>query len=123
MKPERRSLHLLSITQAKAKMFEYDVPQEHHIPISRDPSRLFTLAIGLLGDLAARINSNSVDQAEVRNLEEDLFFSARFFDAYFQANLDKEISPYLWLLGSASYYLSSLPGSSYYWQKKSILGN
>jgi POLQ-like helicase len=118
MKPERRSLHLLSITQAKAKMFEYDVPQEHHIPISRDPSRLFTLAIGLLGDLAARINSNSVDQAEVRNLEEDLFFSARFFDAYFQANLDKEISPYLWLLGSASYYLSSLPGSSLLLAKK-----
>jgi superfamily II DNA/RNA helicase len=112
MKPESRSLYLLSITQAKAKMYEYAVPEEHHIPITRDPARLFTLAISLLGDLAVQINTEGADPAIIQGLEKNLSFSARFFDSYFQAKLDPEIYPYLWILGSASYYLSALPGSS-----------
>lgn len=112
MKPESRSLYLLSITQAKAKMYEYAVPEEHHIPIPRDPARLFTLAISLLGDLAVQINTVGTDPAIIQELQNNLFFSAQFFNSYFQAKLDSEITPYLWLLCSASYYLCALPGSS-----------
>jgi len=112
MKPESRSQYLLSITQAKAKMYEYAVPEEHHIPIPRDPTRLFTLSIGLLGDLAAHLNTEEADPAINQELQDNLAFSARFFDSYFQAKLDTETNPYLWMLGSASYYLSALPGSS-----------
>jgi len=36
MKPETRSRRLLSITRSKAKMYEYDVPEEHHIDLTRD---------------------------------------------------------------------------------------
>ena len=40
-------------------------------------------------------------------------FSARFFDAYIHALLNNDLRFYLLLLGSASYYLCDLPGSSY----------
>ena len=112
MKPEQRSRSLLGVTRSKAKMYEYDVPKEHHIRIIQDPAKLFALAIGLLGDLAARTNSEDVNEAYLKELRENLQFSARFFDAYLQSRLNDEIDPYLWLLGAASYYLCDLPGSS-----------
>ncbi len=112
MKPERNSLRLLSITQAKAKMYEYDVPLENHIVIPQDPARLFTLTIGLLGDLAAQVNSKESNPHSIEELEKVLFFSSKFFDSYFNTRLDSDNDPYLLLLGSASYYLSQLPGSS-----------
>jgi len=93
-------------------MFEYGIPEEHHIEIARDPAELFTLAISILGDLAARTNWESTDDDYLNELREDLQFSARFFDAYLQSRLKKDIDPHLLLLGAASYYLCGLPGSS-----------
>ena len=61
MKPEDNSFRLLSITRSKAKMYEYGIPEEHHIQIFRDPARLFPLTIGILGDLAAQINGENQD--------------------------------------------------------------
>lgn len=112
MRPERKSQVLLGITRAKAKMFEYGVPEEHHIQIPRDPAKLFPLAIGLLGDLAA--TSCDADSAEdfLGELRKNLHFSSRFFDAYHQAQLNDSLDPYLLLLGAAAYYLCDLPGSS-----------
>ena len=37
---------------------------------------------------------------------------ARFFDAYLQSRLNSDLDPYVLLLGSASFYLCDLPGSS-----------
>lgn len=110
MKPEESSRHLLGITRSKAKMYEYDVPQEDHITVYRDPSNLFPLSIGLLGDLAAHLNSQQID--EISELKANLQFSAQFFDNFFQARLSQGLDPYLFLLGSAAYYLCDLPGSS-----------
>jgi superfamily II DNA/RNA helicase len=112
MKPEQRSQTLLGITRSKAKMFEYDVPSQYHIDIPQDPSRLFTLSIGMLGDLAARSNEGSPDVQQLNALKANLQFSARFFDAYMQGRFDQALDPYLMLLGAASYYLCELPGSS-----------
>jgi hypothetical protein len=112
MRPERRSQLLLGVTRSKAKMYEYDVPEEHHIKIKQDPAKLFTLAIGLLGDLSARINSEVINEDYLKELRETLLFSARFFDAYLESRLNHEYDPYLLLLGAASYYLCNLPGSS-----------
>jgi POLQ-like helicase len=112
MKPEQRSHTLLGITRSKAKMFEYDVPPEHHINIPGDPSRLFTLSIGILGDLAARSNENSPEIQQLNALRANLQFSARFFDAYMQGRFNQTLDPYLMLLGASSYYLCELPGSS-----------
>lgn len=110
MRPELKSQLLLGVTRSKAKMLEYGIPEEHHIKITQDPAKLFTLSIGLLGDLAAAINSE--DQSSLSEMRNNLLFSARFFDSYLESKLNEKLDPYLVLLGSASYYLCDLPGSA-----------
>lgn len=112
MKPERNSQRLLSITRSKAKMYEYSVAIEDHIDIPRDPIQLLPLAIGILGDLAAEINSVNSDTIDFNEQEKDLQFSAQFFDSYLNSRLNEQLNPYILLLGAASYYLCNLPGSS-----------
>lgn len=112
MKPEQKSQNLLSVTRAKAKMFEYDLPLEHHIKITEDPAKLFSISIGLLGDFAYALNNNEAEEEKLLRLKEHLIFSARFFDSFYQAKLEEVISPYLMLIGAASYYLCDLPGSA-----------
>lgn len=112
MRPEQKSQLLLGVTRSKAKMLEYSVPEEHHIKITQDPAKLFTLSIGLLGDLAAAINREEPDPDSLAELKTNLLFSARFFDSYLQSKLNETLDPYLVLLGSASYYLCDLPGSA-----------
>ena len=112
MRPEQKSQLLLGVTRSKAKMLEYSVPEEHHIKITQDPAKLFTISIGLLGDLAAAINRNEPDPDSLSELRTNLLFSARFFDSYLQSKLNEKLDPYLVLLGSASYYLCDLPGSA-----------
>lgn len=112
MKPERKSKTLLAITQSKAKMYEYNVPLEHHINLPREPSRLFSLVIGLLGDAAVKIISSDNSKEDLIELKRNLEFSARFFDAYLQSRLDEDLNSYLLLLGASTYYLCDLPGSA-----------
>lgn len=113
MKPDRKSQRLLAVTRSKAKMIEYHVPEEYQgIDLSLHPNMLFTISIGLLGDLAAAINRETPDSESLLQLKTNLLFSARFFDSYLQAKLNKVLDPYLVLLGAASYYLCDLPGSS-----------
>lgn len=112
MRPEQRSQLLLGVTRSKAKMLEYGVPAEHHIKITQDPAKLFTISIGMLGDLAAGINREELESDALTELRNNLLFSARFFDSYLQSKLNEALDPYLVLLGSASYYLCDLPGSA-----------
>jgi hypothetical protein len=93
-------------------MYEYGVALEDHINIPQDPARLFTLAIGLLGDAAVRPGTDQVTNALADESLKDLRFSARFFDAYLQTRLNESLNPYVTLLAASSYYLCDLPGSS-----------
>lgn len=112
MRPELKSQLLLGVTRSKAKMFEYGVPEEHHIKIGQDPAKLFTISIGLLGDLAAAINRNEHDPDSLLELRNNLLFSTHFFDSYLQSKLNETLDPYLVLLGSAAFYLCDLPGNA-----------
>lgn len=112
MKPENKSYNLLNVTRAKAKMFEYHVPESDHIKIPEDPAKLLTISIGLLGDFAASVNRGESGDEYLVKLKKNLLFSAHFFDAYHQSRLDGTLDPYLMLLGSASYYLCDLQGAS-----------
>lgn len=112
MKPEQRSQVLLGITRSKGKMFEYDIPDGYHIKVTQDPSRLFTLAIGILGELAAHQDGHAKEDVQFDELKGSLEFSARFFDAYIQAKFDRNLDFYLLLLAAASFYLCDLPGSA-----------
>ena len=103
----------MGVTRSKAKMIEYHVPEEYQeIDLSLHPNKLFTISIGLLGDLAAAINREESDPYSLSELKTNLLFSARFFDSYLQSKLNETLDPYLVLLGSASYYLCDLPGSA-----------
>jgi superfamily II DNA/RNA helicase len=94
-------------------MIEYHVPEAYQdIDLSLHPNKLFTISIGLLGDLAAAINREEPDPDSLAELKTNLLFSARFFDSYLQSKLNETLNPYLVLLGSASYYLCDLPGSA-----------
>ena len=112
MKPESTSRRLLSNTQAKAKMFEFSVPADHHVDVPVSPTRLFPLTIGNLGELAARINDNNISEEDLKELQENLPFSARFFDVFAETKLNEEYDRYLHLVGAAAYYLCNLPGSA-----------
>lgn len=111
MKPKRKSKNLLSITRSKAKMYEYSILLEDHINISEyNPAKLYKLSISLIGDLSYYIIEDNLEK--VHEIKKNLLFSAQFFDALLQSNLDEGNSDYLKLIGSAAYYLCDLPGSS-----------
>lgn len=99
MKPKQKSHTLLGVTRSKAKMLEYGIPEKHHIKITQDPAKLFTLSIGILGNIAARTNRSNLQPEELAELRQDLNFSAHFFDAYLQSKLNEALDPYLILLG------------------------
>jgi len=111
MKPKSRSKHLLSITRSQAKMYEYSIPQEFHSDISNyDPSKLYLLTIGLIGDLSFYVIEDN--REKIKEIKEELKFASHFFDAFLQSKLKEEHNNYLKLIGSASYYLCDLQGSA-----------
>lgn len=111
MKPEYRSNHLLSITRAKSKMYEYSIPAESHINISEySPAELYSLTIGLISDLSYYVIENNVEKVD--EIKKDLLFSAHFFDAFLQSKLKEEHEVYLKIIGASSFYLCDLPGSA-----------
>lgn len=111
MKPEKESRKLLSVVRAKAKMWEYNVPEEEHIKIKKDPAQLFLLAIGMLGDLASSINEGSEIPEYIEEKIGQLRFSANFFDTYVKSRLNETLTDYHVLLAASAYYLCGLPGS------------
>ena len=94
MRPEQKSTLLLGVTRSKAKMLEYGVPEEHHITLTQDPAKLFTISIGLLGDIAAAINRDEPDPDALSALRNKLLFSARFFDSYLESQLNQTLDQY-----------------------------
>src|SRR5215218_1695515 len=97
MKPESASRRLLSNTQAKAKMFEFSVSAEQHVHVPVSPTRLFPLTIGNLGEIAARISDGNITEEDLNELQDNLPFSARFFDAFAETKLNEEFTQYLHL--------------------------
>jgi len=93
-------------------MYEFQIPQEHHIDMRVDPNLLFALAIGMVGDAAAAIAIGA--EADPRRLTppEALRFAATYFDAYINARLDADIAPEFGVLASAAYYMSENPGNA-----------
>ena len=107
MKPEIKSKHLLKIIKAQAKMWEYNLPkEEHNVYFPTDPSTLFPLTIGLLGDLCRKINNGE----ETTNF--DKLFAPQFFDAFINAKFDTKINDCLFLLGASAFYLADMPGNA-----------
>jgi POLQ-like helicase len=115
MRLERSSKIYLSITKSKAKMYEFGVEEEHHINLTIEPQKLLLLTIGILGDLSAMEASHLAqddNEEEYLALKNQLIDVSQYFDSLNNSRLESSLSNYLNLLGSASYYLADMPGSS-----------
>ncbi|WP_425991061.1 DEAD/DEAH box helicase [Afipia sp. DC4300-2b1] len=112
MRPEANAQRLLSVTRAKAKMFEFDVPLEYHIALPQRPELLFSLAVGLLGDAAAAIAEGERIAPREETTAESLLFAATYFESYIESRLNGEVSIDFSVLGAAAYYLADNPGSA-----------
>ena len=112
MKPKDKSKTVLGITQSKAKMHEYSIPEEYQdINMYIDPAKLLSLTIGIIGDVASSIAKES-ESDDLTQQRETLLFAAQYFDSYLESRLNSELDQYLLLVGAAAYYLCDLPGSS-----------
>jgi hypothetical protein len=115
MKLERSSKIYLAITKSKAKMYEFGVDEEHHIDLTIEPQKLLLLTIGILGDLSA-IEASGLAEGNAKedylDLKSQLIDVSQYFDSLNNSRLESSLSDYLNLLGSASYYLADMPGSS-----------
>ena len=123
MRPERESRLILAAVQARAKMHEFRASEEDYVPFRRAPETLFPLAVGILHDAAGAIANHFIDRGESPLVplawEEDdgtigqmVRFSASFFDAFLESQLDTELTAEFSLLCAASYYLADSVGSA-----------
>lgn len=123
MRPERESRLILAAVQARAKMHEFRAAEDDYVPFRRAPETLFPLAVGILHDAAGAIADRFIDQAEGPVVpsawEEDdgsigqmVRFSASFFDAFLESQLNADLTTEFSLLCSASYYLADSVGSA-----------
>lgn len=118
MRPESASRRLHAMTHAKSRMYEFNVPGVWHFDLGEsDPSHLFPLVVGILGEEAARIGDLDLDQKteNPRIVPEDAFalrFSAAFLHAYVTSKFGGDLASEFLLLGAAAYYLCDLAGSA-----------
>lgn len=124
MRPEATARTILSTTRARAKMREFRVAPEDYNALPRNPGMLFSLAVGILGDVAAAV-AEEIAEAPGGGLpvpegwEElgaepggSIRFASTFFDAFLNADLDAELTTELSLLCASAYYLSGNLGSA-----------
>ena len=110
---ESTSKYYLKKVRAKAKMYEYGVPENLHIEVEKQANDLILLSIGIVGDIANEICN--MEQAPIilpKEKEEELYFVSRFFDSYFQSKMSIEMNPYYILMGAVTYYFCNMNGSS-----------
>lgn len=111
MNPKIQSQNLLGITRSKAKMFEYKVPDQFHINITKSPNQLMSLCIGILGDYGKSEDVFESEELINKNLK-NLLFSAQFFDSFVESKLHLSFSNYYLLVGASAYYLADFPGNA-----------
>ncbi|WP_412050918.1 DEAD/DEAH box helicase [Hoeflea sp. Naph1] len=104
-------------------MHEFRAAEEDYVRFRRAPETLFPLTVGILHDVAGAIADRFVDRAEGPVIpsawEEDdgsigqmVRFSASFFDAFLESQLNAELTTEFSLLCAASYYLADSVGSA-----------
>jgi superfamily II DNA/RNA helicase len=111
MNPEIQSHNLLGVTRSKAKMFEFDIPLRYHLELTRNPSELLSLTIGMIGDYG-KIKKSELTDSVVTNYIKNLVFAAQFFDSYVETRLDIKNSNYFLLIGATAYYLADIQGNA-----------
>lgn len=110
---EQKSKKYLKIIQSKSKMIEYGVPENLHFKVEDQANDLIILCIAIIGDVTDEIlHQNDGPILLKEDTKDKLNFAARFFDSYYQANLDHEYNDYYILMGAVAYYFCNMNGSS-----------
>ena len=111
----RKSLYFSKLVRSKAKMIEFDIPLESHIPISEDAQKSFLGALAITADTARKyfedyINHKSFDS----QLKNQFHNVAEYFDALLVSGLGNsaKYQDYIAILGTTAYYLGDYNGSS-----------
>ena len=117
MNPDSGSKKLLGVTRSKGKMYEYNIPNEYHIELPNDPQRLFPLSIGIIGDIASKINESSSQYFLNEEDRGSLLFAAHFLESFYLSKLNENFNDYLKSLIAATYYICDIPGSSLVFSK------
>lgn len=115
MKPSPRSRYAAAITLSRGKMYEYGVPEDHHIalPDGLDLEMQFPLAIGTVGDFASEVVASALGIKNVNVTPRgEVFFSAQVLQAFDDSLLNEELSFDLQLLAAAGFYLGDVPGNA-----------
>lgn len=109
----RNSNYLLKKTRSKAKMYEYDVPNELHIPVEDNANELLLIAIAAIGNISAEVlKKNNPYRIIPTDKKEELDFASHYFDAFLKSKLNPCHPQYYLLLGSIAYYLCDYAGSA-----------
>ena len=110
---EKTSKYLLKKTQAKTKMFEYNVPANEHISVEPNTIELLLITIGVIGNAANELwATNNAPLMISEDSKKELEFSSLFFDALFQSKIEETNRDYYTLLGAIAYYFCDKVGSS-----------
>ena len=107
------SKYLLKQTRAKAKMYEYNVPNELHIAVEDNLDELLLIAIAAIGNISAQVlHENNPYRIIPTDKKEELKFASHYFDAFLQSKLPPNYPEYYLILGAVAYYLCDFNGSS-----------
>lgn len=111
---ESTSKYLLKKTRAKAKMYEYRIDEELHVEVEENVPDLLLIAIGAIGNISSSIiRTGNTKMIEMDDVQSDLEFSSKFFDAYLSSKFDEESNYYYYLLGSIAYFFANRIGSAH----------
>ena len=110
---ENNSKYYLKKIRAKAKMYEYKVPDNLHDVVENKASELVILCIAIVGDISEEIlNMKKSPIILLDDKKEELYFASKFFDSYFQSKITIQMNPYYILMGAVTYYFCDMIGSS-----------
>ena len=110
-----KSLYYSKLVRSKAKMIEFEIPVESHIPISEDAPKSFLVALAIVADTARKYFEDYINQKSFdAQLNIQLHNAAEYFDALLVSELgnSSEYQDYIAILGATAYYLGDYNGSS-----------
>lgn len=111
---EEKSKYYLKKIRAKAKMYEYHIPDSLHSDTEKQVNQLIISAIAIIGDFSNDIiDSIEGKEFDYKEYQENLRFAAKFFDGYVDSKLYSGDEDYYLLLGAVVYYLCDYNGSSH----------
>ena len=110
-----KSLYFSKLVRSKAKMIEFDIPLESHIPISENAQKSFLVALAIVADYAGKYFEDYINHKSFNSqLKNQLYKAAEYFDALLVSGLGNSVEyhDYIAILGATAYYLGDYNGSS-----------